>query len=141
VSAPGPSRKRARRDALFVLYQHELTSAEPGQLYQRLRDDEGYPADEFTIQLVSGTIERRAEIDELIQRHTKSWSLSRLAPLERNTLRLATFELLDGETPPEVVIDEAVRLIKRYATDEAGALINGILGGILSEQRGDDVSA
>jgi len=121
-----------------VLYQHELTSTEPGQLYLRLREDEGYAADDFTIQLVSGTIERGAEIDELIQRHTKSWSLSRLAPLERNTLRLATFELLDGATPPAVVVDEAVRLIKRYATDEAGALINGILGGILAEQRGGE---
>jgi len=137
MSAPAPSRKRARRDALFVLYQHELTSIDPAQLYMRLREDEGYAADDFTIQLVTGTIERRAEIDELIQRHTKSWSLSRLAPLERNTLRLATFELLDSTTPPEVVVDEAVRLIKRYATPEAGALINGILGGILSEQRGE----
>ena len=56
-----------------------------------------------------------------------------MAPLERNVLRLALYELRSGLTPPEVAIDEAVRLAKRYATDEAGALVNGILGGVARE--------
>jgi N utilization substance protein B len=57
--------------------------------------------------------------------------VDRVAPLERSILRLAVWEIQTEATPPEVAIDEAVRLTKRYSTDEAGAFVNGVLGGIM----------
>ena len=64
-----------------------------------------------------------------------------MAPLERSVLRLALFEICSWVTPPEVAIDEAVRWRKRYSTDEAGALVNGILGGVPARGAEDDAPA
>jgi N utilization substance protein B len=138
VAPAQPSRKQARRQALFLLYQHEVTSSSFDVLLVRMRESEGRAVSDFSKQLVAGVDERRAEIDECIGAHSRTWSLARMAPLERNILRLATFELFDGATPPAVVIHEAVRLAKRYASDEAGSLVNGILGGILKDRQVDD---
>lgn len=93
---------------------------------QRLR--EGYSPDQFTIQAVQGVIARQDELDAELARYCRDWPLSRLAPLERNILRLALWEMVSGATPPAVAIDEAVRLAKRYSTDEAGTFVNGVLG-------------
>ena len=131
-----PSRKQARRDALFVLYQREVTPLAVAALLANILLSEGYRADEFTVRAVEGVIARQDELDGELQAHSCHWPLSRMAPLERNVLRLGLYEMETGETPPEVAIDEAVRLAKRYSTDEAGALVNGILAGILRE-RGD----
>jgi transcription antitermination protein NusB len=133
VAATRPSRKQARRDALFVLYQLEVTPLPLRTLLDNVKLNEGYEADEFTERLVAGVLAQRDELDATLERHSRDWSLARMAPLERNVLRLALYELRSGVTPPEVAIDEAVRLAKRYATDEAGALVNGILGGIARE--------
>ncbi len=87
---------------------------------QRLR--EGYAPDEFTVKAVAGVLETRDDIDALLEAHAKDWPLDRIAPLERSILRLAVWEIQTGVTPPEVAIDEAVRLTKRYSTDEAGGV-------------------
>ena len=78
-------------------------------------------------------IAQQSEIDALLARHTGDWRLERVAPLERSILRLAAWELRSGETPSAVAIDEAVRLTKRYSTDEAGTFVNGVLGGVQRE--------
>jgi N utilization substance protein B len=129
VAARRPSRKQARRDAVFVLYQREVTGRPLDELFADRATSEGYALDEFTPRLVQGVIERQGELDAELTANSPSWPLDRIAPLERSILRLALFELRAGDTPPEVAIDEAVRLAKRYSTDEAGALVNGILGG------------
>jgi transcription antitermination protein NusB len=134
VATTRPSRKQARRDALFVLYQLEVTPLPVQTLLDNVKLSEGYEADEFTRRLVAGVLARREELDAVLESHSRDWSLARMAPLERNVLRLALYELRSGVTPPEVAIDEAVRLAKRYATDEAGALVNGILGGVAREE-------
>ena len=110
VSAAGPSRKQARRDALFLLYQREVTGRPLAELVDGHRLREGYPPDEFTIAVVSGVMERQDELDATLAAHSTNWPLERLAPLERSVLRLALFEIEAGLTPPEVAIDEAVRL-------------------------------
>jgi len=133
VSVARPSRKQARRDALFLLYQRDLTGRPLAELVDGHRLREGYAPDEFTNALVAGVIQRQGDLDATLERHSTNWPLERLAPLERSILRLALFELDSGLTPPEVAIDEAVRLARRYATDEAGALVNGILGAIARE--------
>lgn len=138
MSTRRPSRKQARRDALFVLYQREVTNLSLAELLANLRRSEGYTADDFTIRAVSGVIERQSMLDERLEAQSRHWKLSRMAPLERSVLRLALWEMQSGVTPPEVAIDEAVRLAKRYATDEAGGLVNGILGGIASHEPATD---
>jgi N utilization substance protein B len=129
-----PSRKQARRDALFVLYQREVRGESPEQLYRELSEREGYPADGYTKDLVDGVVANTARLDASIGRHSRDWPVERLAPLERSLLRLALYEAARGIVPPEVAVDEAVRLTRRYSTDEAGALVNGILGGYLREK-------
>ena len=138
MSIRRPSRKQARCDALFVLYQREVTNLSLAELLGNLRHGEGYTPDDFTINAVSGVVERQSALDERLEAQSRHWTLSRMAPLERSVLRLALWEMQSGVTPPEVAIDEAVRLAKRYATDEAGGLVNGILGGIAKEQQAVD---
>lgn len=139
MSPAAPSRKQARRDALFLLYQSEVTDQTMEELVRGQRLREGYPPDAFTVRAVTGVLAGRESIDELITRHATGWPLSRMAPLERTILRLAVWEMTSGSTPAEVAIDEAVRLAKRYSTDDAGRFVNGVLGGIQQEgTRSDD---
>ena len=131
MTAAGPSRKQARRDAVFLLYQTEVTDLTMAELVEGQRLREGYAPDDFTIKAVAGVLKTGDDVDALIAAHAKDWPLDRIAPLERSILRLAVWEIRSGVTPPEVAIDEAVRLTKRYSTDEAGAFVNGVLGGIV----------
>lgn len=131
MTPAGPSRKQARRDAVFLLYQTEVTDLSMAELVNGQRLREGYAPDEFTIKAVAGVLASREEIDAVLEAHSKGWPVARVAPLERSILRLAVWEIQTEATPPEVAIDEAVRLTKRYSTDEAGGFVNGVLGGIM----------
>lgn len=135
--AGGPSRKQARRDAVFLLYQTEVTQLPMADLVEGQRLREGYAPDDFTIKAVAGVLRDRADLDVVLENHARDWPLDRIAPLERSILRLAVWEIRTGVTPPEVAIDEAVRLTKRYSTDEAGAFVNGVLGGVVGPAEGD----
>ena len=126
-----PSRKQARRDAAFVLYQREVTDLSVEALLANRAASEGYDPDEFTMRSIAGVVAGQPARDAELTANSPAWPLSRIAPLERSILRLALWELRSGETPPAVAIDEAVRLAKRYSTDEAAALVNGILAGAL----------
>jgi transcription antitermination protein NusB len=131
VSPARPSRKQARRDAVFLLYQTEVTELPMADLVKGQKLREGYAPDEFTIKAVAGVLRDRDALDSELEAHSRGWPLDRVAPLERSILRLALWEIREDVSPPEVAIDEAVRLAKRYSTDEAGAFVNGVLGGIL----------
>ena len=131
MTARRPSRKQARRDAVFVLYQREVTDRPLESLLADRAQSEGYAADEFTVRGVLGVVDMQSRLDAELTANSTAWPLARIAPLERSILRLALWELRSGETPPEVAIDEAVRLVKRYSTDEAAGLVNGILAGAL----------
>ena len=131
MAAATPSRKQARRDAVFLLYQTDVTDQTMAELVEGQRLREGYGPDEFTIKAVAGVLASLEGLDAVLQAHSRGWALDRVAPLERNILRLSLWEIENGVTPPEVAIDEAVRLAKRYSTDEAGAFVNGVLGGVV----------
>ena len=118
------SRRQARRAALFALYKWDLT----GKL--ELDPD----SDHYTRELVEAVQPRAAALDANITESAEGWTADRLGVVERNVLRIAIHELEDGEAPVEVAIDEAVTLAKRYATDDAGRLVNGILGRIARER-------
>ena len=128
-------RTRARELALQFLYQLDLLGAD------RLDDLTGFLKLEesdsqtcrFARRIVEGTQEHRSSIDEVIQGIAQNWQISRMAVIDRNVLRLATYELLYCEDiPPKVAINEAIELGKRYSTANSGAFINGILDKIKS---------
>lgn len=120
------SRREARRAALFMLFQWDVTGRPLGSTYEG-------EVDEFARETAEGVAEHAEELDRRIDEATVDWPASRLGALERNVLRIGIYELDKGEVPPEVAINEAVRLAKRYASDEAGKLVNGILGRIARE--------
>ena len=130
-----PSRKQARRDALFVLYQREVTGEPVEVLLTKLQQREGYDPDEFTVESVTGVAASQDVLDATLQRYSRDWALSRMAAIERSALRLGLYEIESGTVPPEVAVDEAVRLVRRYASDEGGSLVNGILGAVLRERQ------
>ncbi len=88
----------------------------------------------FAEPLIRGTLEHRAQLDELIAKYAKNWDLSRMAAVDRNILRLALFEMHHREDiPPVVSINEAVDLAKKYSTQDSGKFVNGILDRVRSE--------
>jgi|GEM_PF-152889 len=88
------------------------------------------PLDGFTRALVRGVEEHRVEVEALISRYARRWAISRMPVVDRNVLRLATYELLHEQTPPAVVLDEAIDLAKRLSTDDSGRFVNGVLESI-----------
>ena len=120
------SRRGARRAALFMLFQWDVTGKPLGSTYEG-------EVDEFARETADAVAESAAKLDRRIDEATEDWPADRLGALERNVLRIGIYELEKGEVPPEVAIDEAVRLAKRYGSDEAGKLVNGILGRIVRE--------
>jgi transcription antitermination protein NusB len=121
------SRKAGRRTALFLLYQWDLTGQPLGTNYEGEIDD-------FARGLAEAVVERASELDELISSVSGDWPANQLGTLERNILRIGVYELEQGTVPVEVAIDEAVSLAKRYASEDAGRLVNGILGAILRQE-------
>ena len=120
-------RRQSRRTALFLLYQWDVTGQPLGSLY------EGEP-DEFAAALAGAVAEKAEHLDERITAASDSWTADRLGTLERNVLRIGVYELEEGTVPHEVAINEAVVLAKRYATEDAARLVNGILGRIQRDQ-------
>jgi N utilization substance protein B len=122
-----PGRRAGRRQALFLLYQWDLTGQPLASLY------EGEP-DEFAISLATAVADRAADLDRRITETSDEWPADRLGTLERNVLRIGVYELEEASVPPEVAINEAVVLAKRYASEDAAKLVNGILGRVAREE-------
>ncbi len=124
---PTTGRRAGRRQALFLLYQWDLTGQPLASLF------EGEP-DEFATSLAEAVAARAEELDRRITAASDEWPADRLGTLERNVLRIGVYELEEGSVPPEVAINEAVVLAKRYASEDAARLVNGILGTIAREE-------
>lgn len=125
-------RSDARERALILLYEAESKSIAPSDVL----DVQVLRPDELTTSLVVGVQSRGREIDDLIATNAKGWTLQRMPTLDRNILRIATFELLGRvEVPVAVIIDEAVELAKRFSTDDSGKFVNGVLSTIASQVR------
>jgi N utilization substance protein B len=119
-------RRAARRQALFLLYQWDLTGQPLESLYEG-------DIDPFARTLATEVAERVADLDRRITAAAVGWTAERLGVIERNVLRIAIHELDRGEVPVEVAINEGVELAKRYASSEAAALVNGILARVARE--------
>jgi len=125
-------RRQVRRLALQALYEIDATDHKPGVVIEeRLResalDDEGVA---FLRWLVRGVMVNRAMLDELIVQYAPEWPVAQLAIVDRNILRLALFEMghRTGDTPPKVIINEAVELAKAFGADNSPRFVNGVLG-------------
>jgi N utilization substance protein B len=126
-------RRKARQAALRALYRREFLDLPPEELLAEAELPE--EAQEFALSLVRGVLAHQPEIDEIIEARAEGWGLDRLPLVDRNILRLGLYELLYTETPPEVVINEAVELGKLYGTDRAPAVVNAILDRVWKERR------
>jgi N utilization substance protein B len=120
-------RSDQRRDAVFACYQRDVTGRPLAELVAESRP--------FTKAVAEGVEAHRAELDAAIARHAKGWELDRIAPLERNVMRVALYEAwYSDDVPFEVAIDEAVELAKEYCGADAPAFVNGVLGAALRER-------
>jgi len=125
-------RSRARRLAMQILYQRDITGE--GVTYilntKAYSVEDGEP-DEFCRELLAGVEQHLPEIDETIGAVSENWSVSRMPLVDRNILRLATYELLfDSEVPASVAINEAVELAKVFGGEDSSKFVNGVLGKI-----------
>ena len=121
------SRKAARRQALYLLYQWDLTGQELASLF------EGEP-DAFARELAERVSARAAELDARVSASSPDWPADRLGAVERNILRIGVYELEQNTVPREVAINEAVVLAKRYASEDAARLVNGVLARVAREE-------
>jgi N utilization substance protein B len=119
-------RRAARRTALFLLYQWDVTGQPLASLYEG-------EIDPYARELAETVAGQTDELDRRITAASEGWPADRLGAPERNVLRIAVHELETGSVPVEVAINEAVELAKRYSTEDAGRLVNGILGRIARE--------
>ncbi len=126
-------RRRGREYALQLLFQIDLSGGSPQDLFPDFWEDlpASGEAREFAERLVLGTWEESDRLDKEIGQAVEHWRLDRMATVDRNVLRMAAWELLfDRETPPPVIIDEAIEIGRKYGGEDSGSFINGILDAI-----------
>ena len=134
-------RRRAREHALQVLFQIDLSGGSTDEVLQHfwagLQTEDGVR--EFTERLVHGVLSDREAIDRRLVAAAERWKLECMPVVDRNVMRVAVWELLSNESPPPVVIDEAIEVAKRFGSENSGGFINGVLdtirGRIESEKR------
>lgn len=125
------TRSKARKAALDLLYEGDIRNRSAVDLLNTRKNELEYLIREYTEFLVSGIVEKRDRLDEIILMRAKDWDLDRMPVVDRNILRLGTFELLWGNDLPEgVAISEAVELAKTLSTDDSATYINGVLAAI-----------
>jgi len=125
-------RRQARERALHLLYEAEVKGESAEEVLAALP----LPPTDYARRLFTGAAERGGEIDGLIRAHASGWALERMPAVDRQLLRLATYELLaEPGVPLAVVLDEAVELAKQYSTEDSGRYVNGVLAAIAVETR------
>lgn len=126
------TRREARERALELLYEADAKSLTPEAVMAELP----VVPDEYAVDIVRGVGEHQPQVDDLIRRFAKGWTLERMPVIDRTLLRMAIFELAHhAEVPTGAIISEAVELAKRYSTDDSGRFVNGMLGRIADEVR------
>ena len=132
-------RTRAREVAMQMLYQRDLNPDASIEVIRGMIAEElpERPLQEFTWSLFSGVLEWRTQIDRHLEELAANWQLSRMAPTDRNILRLGAFELLHTETPHRVVIDEAIEMAKKFGSVQSFQFVNGILDRLIPTDKRD----
>ncbi|HSK47979.1 MAG TPA: transcription antitermination factor NusB [Coriobacteriia bacterium] len=128
-------RHKARRLALQMLYQREVTGESIGYIlgHATYSNEDGDP-DAYSQELARGVESSITELDEVIAATSEHWSIGRMPLVDRNILRIATYELIhESDVPPSVAINEAVELAKVYGGDDSSKFVNGVLGRIAEQ--------
>jgi transcription antitermination protein NusB len=130
-------RTRARELAMQMLYQRDLNPDVSADTVRSMIAEEvrEVALQQFAWDLFSGAMEWRSQIDRLIEEIAANWQLSRMAPTDRNILRLGVFELLHTDTPHRVVIDEAIEMAKRFGSTQSFQFVNGILDRLVPPEK------
>jgi N utilization substance protein B len=131
-------RRRAREVALQALFEMDVGGHDPHEALERLIVEEGIRRDlaAFARTLLEGVLERRAEIDGVIERAAPARPTEALSAVDRNVLRIAIREfLVDNLTPVGAAINEAVELAKKYGSENSGKFVNGVLGSVSAPGR------
>ena len=134
-------RRKAREIALQVLYQIDVAETDAAEAIELYWNNFDAPenAKEFSTQLIRGTTENLAAIDEAITTCSEHWSLERMAKVDKNILRMAVYELLYcNEIPPKATLNEAIDLGKEYGSENSGSFVNGILDAFYAQMRKDN---
>ena len=121
-------RRRARRLAVEIMYQADITGEDPSAAVAAWRSA-GREVPDHTVHLVEGVRASLGPIDALLGAHAEGWSVSRMSVVDRAILRIAVFELLDG-VPAPIAINEAVEAAESLSTEASGRFVNGVLGAI-----------
>ena len=123
------ARSKARKRALDILFEAEQRGLEPLKLLAERLPGAQPPVPQYAVELVEGVVANQGRIDELLSTYSQGWPLERMPAVDRNVLRIGTWELLwNDEVPVAVAIDEAVELARLLSTDESPSFINGLLG-------------
>ncbi|MFD1358126.1 transcription antitermination factor NusB [Fictibacillus halophilus] len=127
-------RRLAREKAFQTLFQIEVSDINIEEAMEHVL--EGEPSDDFLNEIVSGTVENKAEIERFLTPYLEKWSFSRLANVERVVLQMAAYEwLYMDEVPKNVTLNEAIETAKIFGGEEAGRFVNGVLGKVISDIR------
>lgn len=132
----GISRREARRQAVVLLYQRDVTGMTLDEVRANGERAGDYAADPYSEALIAGVDTHMAGIDDRLTAAATGWTAERMAPLERNILRVAAFEMQEGEVPTPVLIDEAVEMTKKWCAAEAPGFVNGVLGKMARDSGG-----
>jgi N utilization substance protein B len=125
-------RTKAREFAMQMLFQWDMSQQDFSKLENKFWKS-AKAADStraFANRLFEGAAKDAAALDEIIVKHAENWRFERLAAIDRAILRLAVYELRGSETPPKVVLNEAVELAKKFSSEESGSFVNGILDAV-----------
>jgi N utilization substance protein B len=126
-------RRQARELAMQALFYMDMQGDVSAEMLECYCDNFQPPkkARPFFVTLVNGVIDRKVELDVIIERFSKNWKISRMSGVDRNVMRVAVYELICcDDIPPKVTINEAVDIGKKFGTEESGAFINGIMDSI-----------
>ncbi|MGD0355051.1 MAG: transcription antitermination factor NusB [Dehalococcoidia bacterium] len=129
-------RHRARIIALQALFELEFAANSPDTILERTVKEQEFKGEaaDFAALLLHGVVDNRQLLDSTIARYAPTFPVDQLAPMDRNILRLALFEILvNKKTPPKVAINEAVELAKEFSADTSPKFVNGVLGSVISE--------
>ncbi len=123
-------RHTGRKLAMKSLYQADMTQKDINDVLQEFLSSSAYVEDtkQWATELATGTFNTLPEIDPLIKKYSIGWEFDRINPIDKSILRLAFFELIVQKTHPNIVLNEAIEIAKKYATDDSPKFINGILG-------------
>ncbi len=128
------ARAKARKRALDVLFESEQRRVDPLATLAARRQTSEAPLNPYTVELVEGVAAHLTEIDRLISETSRDWPVDRMPAVDRTVLRIGVWELMYGDVPSAVAIDEAVELCKQLSTDDSPGFVNGVLSRVLANR-------